>query len=145
MIEIKDNTITYTKLDALRFTAQMNSHMGRIFREINDLLFQAMMEDEEIDSRIREAFPHILSLMGLTDGLLKAKAITLVLSGHRDYGELISISDFKDSCERGGFVDYDGFGYYSTEQYESAIKVYPSTFLKYGPIDGFTHVKWYNR
>jgi hypothetical protein len=67
------------------------------------------------------------------------------LESHTDYGDLISLDDFIACCESGGFIDYDGYGYYATSTIQSDIVVHPSDILKRKINENFTHVMWYNR
>lgn len=62
-----------------------------------------------------------------------------------DYGDLMVIESFISNCECGGFIDYDGHGYYATETKMSDMMVLPSD-IKHGNINkDFTHVVWFNR
>jgi len=62
-----------------------------------------------------------------------------------DIGTLFTMEDFIDNCNCGGFIDYDGFGYYATENQQSNICIYPSDIKSGLYRKDFTHVKWYNR
>lgn len=55
------------------------------------------------------------------------------------------MEDFISHCECGGFIDYDGFGRYSTEDKESNIEITPSDIKVNEYRKDFTHVMWYNR
>jgi len=59
---------------------------------------------------------------------------------------LIPLEEFVTSCKRREFIDYDGFGYYSTTTQEyTDCRVKPSDVVA-GKIDHrFTHISWYNR
>lgn len=65
---------------------------------------------------------------------------------------LMTLEEWKDECECGGFIDYDGYGYFATATQESNIQVYPSDYWEnrkkhtawYQP-DWATHIVWYNR
>ena len=67
---------------------------------------------------------------------------------------LMTLEEWKDNVEWGGFIDYDGFGYFATATQESNIEVYPSDYWN-GPMkekqhawyqpDWATHIVWYNR
>ncbi len=62
-----------------------------------------------------------------------------------DYGDLMTAEDFIDTCMSGGFIDYDGHGYYATDREMSRIKVTPSMVKADGFVVGWTHVVWFNR
>lgn len=65
----------------------------------------------------------------------------------KEWGDLMTIDEFIDCCEYGGFIDSDGSGYYASDKHESNIPAIPS-MIKSGMIvrrDGLTHVVWYNK
>jgi hypothetical protein len=64
---------------------------------------------------------------------------------HDNIGDLFTMKEFKGCCEGGGFIDYDGFGYYATKDEQTNIVIYPSDIMKGKYRKEFTHVKWYNR
>lgn len=43
-----------------------------------------------------------------------------------DYGDVMTLDDFIENCAVGNFIDYDGFGYYATEDKMTDIRIYPS-------------------
>jgi hypothetical protein len=61
-----------------------------------------------------------------------------------NYGDLMTLEDFKEACECGAFIDYDGYGNYAFEDKVSNIETRPSKFLKKRD-NRFTHIVWYNR
>lgn len=62
-----------------------------------------------------------------------------------DYGDHMTLEEFRENVECGGFIDYDGFGHLATATQESDVRIYPSD-LKTMKIDvKYTHVVWYNR
>lgn len=62
-----------------------------------------------------------------------------------EYGHHMTLKDFIECCEAGGFIDYDGSGTYATETQESDIAIYPSDIMSGVFRQDFTHVVWYNR
>ena len=62
-------------------------------------------------------------------------------------GDIMTIEEFEAMVKSGGFVDYDGYGYFCSTEMESDIKVSPSTyrFLKPCVPKVLTHVIWFNR
>lgn len=62
-----------------------------------------------------------------------------------DYGDLMTLEEFIDSCECGGFIDYDGDGYYSTGTEMSTLEISPSDVIAKKFRKDFTHVVWFNR
>lgn len=64
-----------------------------------------------------------------------------------DYGDLMTIEEWIECVESGGFIDYDGHGNYSNGEKVSDHIVHPSDVAAEQIIkrDDFTHVVWYNR
>lgn len=63
-----------------------------------------------------------------------------------DYGDVMELADFVKNCEMGGFIDYDGSGYYAAKglMYRD-FPADPSAIVA-GQIDRrFTHVAWFNK
>lgn len=62
-----------------------------------------------------------------------------------DYGDVMSLEDFKGNVACGGFIDYDGYGHYVRDGKESNIEIYPSD-VRHGSIrDDFDTIIWFNR
>lgn len=62
-----------------------------------------------------------------------------------DFGERMTIEDFRECVRLGTFIDDDGCGFYATASNESNVYANPSDIAK-GIIDSrFTHVIWYNK
>ena len=76
---------------------------------------------------------------------LRLKTTDLNMEPHDDIGDLFDIESFKANVESGGFINYDGFGYYANETEQSNIEVYPSDVKSGIYRKDFSHVKWYNR
>ncbi len=60
-------------------------------------------------------------------------------------GDMMTLKHWLECVDSGGFIDYDGFGYYAFEDKMSDKEVKPSHVKKNGIDDKFTHVVWYNR
>jgi len=67
------------------------------------------------------------------------------LTPHKEYSDVMELDDFIQNCKLGGFIDYDGVGYYATATHESTVKVRPSEVMDGLVNREFTHVAWYNR
>jgi len=67
------------------------------------------------------------------------------MTKHDGGGDLMTFEEFVADCDGGGFIDYDGYGYYSTEKEESDIVVSPSDITNGKYRKDFTHVCWYNK
>ena len=65
----------------------------------------------------------------------------------KEWSDLMTIDDFIDCCECGGFIDSDGSGYYASDKHESNIQTIPSMITSNMIVrrDGLTHVVWYNK
>ena len=63
-----------------------------------------------------------------------------------DFSDLMTMEDWVSTVECGGFIDYDGYGYYSDgEKQFSHINVYPS-MLASGKLDrSWSHIVWFNK
>ena len=64
-----------------------------------------------------------------------------------EYGDLMTLEHFKDCCDAGGFIDYDGSGNYALKDKMSNKSVSPSDIKKgrYRDKEEFTHIVWFNR
>tara|TARA_R110000772_G_scaffold17946_3_gene50094 strand:+ start:206416 stop:206811 length:396 start_codon:yes stop_codon:yes gene_type:complete len=60
-------------------------------------------------------------------------------------GDVMTLKEFIENVECGGFIDYDGSGYYTKDNLESNITIYPSDITNGMYRNDFTHVSWYNR
>ncbi len=84
----------------------------------------------------------------------------IVFEPRPDYGTLYTLEEFIGMVTEGGFIDYDGFGYFAIDDqmsnriiFPSDIKTYKLTSdyfeFYYGEFTGknikFTHVVWFNR
>lgn len=62
-----------------------------------------------------------------------------------EYGDHMTMEDFKGYCESGMFIDYDGSGNYATADKMTQKTISPSDFEEGLIIRNFTHVVWFNR
>lgn len=76
---------------------------------------------------------------------LKLKKENVELKPHNKNGCLFSMTDFIENVEGGGFIDEDGYGYYSTLDEQSDIIIKPSDVIEGMYRKDFDFVKWYNR
>jgi hypothetical protein len=70
-----------------------------------------------------------------------------VLKPFPNYGDLLTLQEFKDDCASGGFIDYDGFGNMSTKEGMSDFVIRPSMLKDKTFVipEWVTHVEWFNR
>lgn len=83
-----------------------------------------------------------LDLAFENDGLEKSLA----------FGDQIPVQEWVDTCNSGGFIDYDGNGHFSMMRPDKIwingkMTVYPSdiTRLNLSPPTWATHVIWFNK
>nr|DAN43757.1 MAG TPA: hypothetical protein [Caudoviricetes sp.] len=62
-----------------------------------------------------------------------------------DYGDIMPLEEFIQSVKLGLFTDYDGSGYYATENACSDITIYPSDITSGTYRRDFTHIVWFNK
>ncbi len=62
-----------------------------------------------------------------------------------DYGEHMRLAEFVGSCRSNYFIDYDGTGYYATDDAISGKQVSPSEVTRGAVDSSFSHVMWFNR
>lgn len=68
------------------------------------------------------------------------------------YGDHMTLQDWKECVECGGFIDYDGDGDFATETQCSNMSVSPSDYWtgkeqdpEWNPPSWATHIVWYNK
>jgi hypothetical protein len=61
------------------------------------------------------------------------------------YGDHMEMAGWLESVRKGGFIDYDGFGYLATADKMSNLKIYPSDVGETEVDPPFTHIVWFNR
>lgn len=64
---------------------------------------------------------------------------------HDEWGDLMTMEEFIETCKSGSFIDHDGHGLLATETHRSGNYIYPSQVLSGDYDKSFTHVVWYNR
>lgn len=63
-----------------------------------------------------------------------------------DYGDVMTVEEWHNAVECGGFIDYDGYGYYVKNGKMSRDHLaLPSRAKGTDPPTEFTHVCWFNR
>lgn len=63
---------------------------------------------------------------------------------HPNFGHVMTVEEFRESVEDGGFIDYDGWGNPSNGTHmDPNLTIYPSEVDKIPP--DATHIVWYNR
>ena len=67
------------------------------------------------------------------------------LSELPDFGDVMPLESFIDCVKSGGFIDYDGHGYYVKDGKETNIMIIPSDFKHKSIRTEFDTIVWYNR
>jgi len=62
-----------------------------------------------------------------------------------EYGDHMTMQEWLECVECGGFIDYDGWGNYATADKMSDKKLVPSDVKKNNIDESYTHVVWFNR
>ena len=62
-----------------------------------------------------------------------------------DYGQLMTISQFTRDVLGGGYIDYDGTGYYSDGKTYTDILAQPSEIYKGIVRTDFSHIVWFGK
>ena len=58
------------------------------------------------------------------------------------FGDLMTVKEFRENVECGGFIDYDGFGIPVKDSKQADFEIYPS-IQHLIPLDA-THIQWFN-
>jgi len=69
----------------------------------------------------------------------------IILAELPTYGDVMSLADFIDCVNCGGFIDYDGYGHYVKNGMESNIEIFPSDIKFFMIRPEFDTIIWYNR
>ena len=62
-----------------------------------------------------------------------------------DYGDVMSLEHWLECVAEGGFIDYDGHGYYVRDGKESNIMLHPSDVKHNSVRKDFDTIIWYNK
>jgi len=96
------------------------------FQDYEDYLRPTAIPVDELGMEIRLIEPYKLSKLS-------------------EYGDHMTLKEFEEDVDCGGFIDYDGFGRYAMETQESDIYVYPSDIRAGKGRKDFTHIMWFNK
>lgn len=61
------------------------------------------------------------------------------------FGTVMSLEEFIDDCNSGGFIDYDGYGRYVRDGKQSDIYIHPSDIRYKRVRKDFDTIIWFNR
>jgi hypothetical protein len=103
-------------------------------------------------------FRHYLEYVDSFDNLHRAELTSIqnlervirvnkpyTLSEISDFGDRMSLEHFIDNVKCGGFIDYDGFGYYVKDGQETDIMIHPSDVKNNAIRTEFTEIIWFNK
>lgn len=62
-----------------------------------------------------------------------------------DYGNVMSLKEFKECCKEGYFIDYDGSGNYVKDGMMSNITILPSDVTENNVRTDFDTIIWFNK
>lgn len=62
-----------------------------------------------------------------------------------EYGDVMSLKEFIETVNDGGFIDYDGSGNYVRDGKMSDISIYPSDVKHNAVRNDFDTIVWFNR
>jgi len=62
-----------------------------------------------------------------------------------DYGDVMTLNEFKNICRNGGFIDYDGHGHYIDGDKMTDINIYPSDVKTKSLRHELNKIIWFNR
>jgi len=62
-----------------------------------------------------------------------------------DYGDVMTLNEFKNACRNGLFIDYDGYGKYIDDDKMTDIDIYPSDIKAKSIRYELNKIIWFNR
>lgn len=62
-----------------------------------------------------------------------------------NYGDVMTLDEFIDCCNSGGFIDYDGSGNYVTEDHMTNISIFASDVENDSIRKDFYKIVWFNK
>lgn len=132
----------YTEKDLPELEQKMDDLDEQINTRFNQLLLDGV-DYKDIDGALKPLRKQLNALSRIHRVLLPRPE--KILTNISDYGDLMTMEAFIDTCECGGFIDYDGIGRYATETQESDIEILPSDITMGVYRKDFSHVVWFNR
>lgn len=62
-----------------------------------------------------------------------------------DYGDVMTLNEFKNACRNGMFIDYDGYGHYIDGDKMTDIHIYPSDVKAKSIRHSLNKIVWFNK
>ena len=143
---MKTDEIKYKQL--LGKIEEVEPIVEKLEKEFNEKWFEGHKNDhlpfdEYLESKDKVVHPHGQILSSLrTEARM---CVPFKLDELPEYGDVMSLEDFKENVEAGWFSDYDGFGRYVLDGKETDIDIYPSDIMEGNIREEFDTIIWYNR
>lgn len=116
----------------------------RLSDTYDELFNKCAKEGLPFDKFKEEAAP-IRQKLYFIDKYLRLKMSPTLSYGKEWKGEIFTIEEFIEMSEDGSLIDYDGVGYYATDEAKSDVEAYPSDFIENLYRKDFTHIIWFNK
>jgi predicted nuclease with TOPRIM domain len=135
---------TYEEIEALyeKLSQELDSKTSAIWKEAFSK--SNMPSLEEIKKKSEEEVGDLQKLVSSLNRKLRMMQIPK-FSELSDFGDVMSLEDFINCVKCGGFIDYDGYGYYIKDNQESDIEIYPSDVKHNSIRKDFDTIIWFNR
>lgn len=116
-------------------------NLKQILKDKEDEFFKESKSSYAFYEKLR--YPYTKPLANLNAE--KRQIMPYKLSEISDYGDVMSLKEFVDCVKDGGFIDYDGYGYYVKDNKESNVMIIPSDIEKKRVRKDFDKIIWFNR
>lgn len=126
---------TYEEL--LREEERLNER----YTEISDTCAQEGLSFSEFKERVKP----IKEKLYFISKYKRLKQTPTVEYGKEWRGDIFTLEKFIELVNDGGFTDFDGYGYYATEDAKSDVYIYPSDIREKIYRSDFTHIIWFNK
>lgn len=126
---------TYEEL--LREEERLNER----YTEISDTCAQEGLSFSEFKERVKP----IKEKLYFISKYKRLKQTPTVEYGKEWRGDIFTLEKFIELVNDGGFTDFDGYGYYATEDAKSDVYIYPSDIREKIYRSDFTNIIWFNK
>lgn len=126
---------TYEEL--LREEERLNER----YTEISDTCAQEGLSFSEFKERVKP----IKEKLYFISKYKRLKQTPTVEYGKEWRGDIFTLEKFIELVNDGGFTDFNGYGYYATEDAKSDVYIYPSDIREKIYRSDFTNIIWFNK
>ena len=126
---------TYEEL--LREEERLNER----YTEISDTCAREGLSFSEFKERVKP----IKEKLYFISKYKRLKQTPTVEYGKEWRGDIFTLEKFIELVNDGGFTNFDGYGYYATEDAKSDVYIYPSDIREKIYRSDFTHIIWFNK